>query len=300
MQTRKLPTKLRTYSEGGARLRPNSRRREGLAKPGRNEASLHVPGFRVTETSYAQGFEWGRHFHEDARLAYVLQGQYSESYDDGSTVECAVGTLRFVPARQAHLNRFDAGTRCLTVEVEPQMLLRVERYTQALDRPGEVQGPVAAWLAQRLYEEFQGRDESSMVSLQGILLELLAETARRSGMAPARAVPEWLRRAREYVEANFLRALSLAEIARVARVNRVHLARQFRSYFSTSVGEFIRLKRVEQACRLVSTTSDPLAEIAIDCGFSDQSHFSTTFRRHMGLTPARFREQKVLAAVSRG
>ena len=154
-----------------------------------------------------------------------------------------------------------------------------------------MEGPVPVWLAQRLYEEFQLRDQSSLVSLHGILLELLAETARRACKGPARAVPDWLRRAREYVEANFLRSLSLAEIARVARVNRVHLARQFRSYFETSVGEYIRLKRVEQACKLVSTTSESLAEIAIDCGFSDQSHFSTTFRRHMGLTPARFREQ---------
>ncbi len=261
---------------------------------------MQVGGFRITETLYPEKWESGRRFHEKAWLVCVLEGQYAESYDDGDSVPCSAGSIRFMPRGYAHSKVFDAGTRCLTIEIQPEMMARVEQHTQAMDRPGKVEGPVAAWLAERLYEEFRGRDESTMVSLQGILLELLAETARRAGMGPARAVPGWLQRAREYVEANFLRSLSLAEIARVAHVNRVHLARQFRSYFSTSVGEFIRLKRVEQACKLVTTTSEPLAEIAIDCGFSDQSHFSTTFRRHMGLTPARFREQKAMAADSRG
>jgi AraC family transcriptional regulator len=41
---------------------------------------------------------------------------------------------------------------------------------------------------------------------------------------------------------------------------------------------------------LVSTTNIALAEIAMTCGFSDQSHFSATFRRQVGLTPARFRQ----------
>jgi AraC family transcriptional regulator len=287
MQTRKLSTKVRTYSKS-PRLRTRLRRVAEVL--GREDASLEVAGFRVVETHYAGKSEWVRHAHDRARLVCVLQGRYSESYDGGSA-RCEPGTVRFMPAGYSHSNGFESDTRCLIVEIEPAMLERVERHSQILDRPGEVEGPVAGWLAQRLAEEFAARDESSMVSLQGILLELLAEAARRSGKGPARAVPEWLQRAREYVEANFLRSLSLAEIARVAHVNRVHLARQFRSYFSTSVGEFIRQKRVEQACKLVTTTREPLAEIAIDCGFSDQSHFSTTFRRHMGLTPARFREQ---------
>jgi len=67
-------------------------------------------------------------------------------------------------------------------------------------------------------------------------------------------------------------------------------SREFRRYFSTTVGEFLRRKRIEHACHLVSTTNIALAEIAMTCGFSDQSHFSATFRRQVGLTPARFRQ----------
>ena len=102
--------------------------------------------------------------------------------------------------------------------------------------------------------------------------------------------PRWLRVAREYAEANFLRTVSLAEIASAAGVHRVHLAREFRRYYATTVGEFLRRKRVEHACHLLCSTEDPLADIAVACGFSDQSHFGTTFRKQVGLTPSRFRE----------
>ena len=49
-------------------------------------------------------------------------------------------------------------------------------------------------------------------------------------------------------------------------------------------------RRAHHACKLLSTTDVPLAVIAIDSGFSDQSHFSTMLRRQVGMTPARFRQ----------
>lgn len=252
--------------------------------------TLAVPGFRVIESHHPAELHQRRHCHERAQIIYVVEGRCSETYDGENLVAGAPRTLRYLPPRLAHSNSFEAGSRCLIVEIEPETLARVDKHSKTLGRPGEIQSPTATWLAQRLHQEFLGADTASVVSLEGILLEMLAEAARHAGSGPVRNVPEWLRAAREYVEANFLRPLSLAEVARVARVNRVHLARQFRAYFSTSVGEFLRRKRVEHACHLVTTTNHSLAEVAIDCGFSDQSHFSSIFRRQMGLTPARFRE----------
>ena len=254
-------------------------------------AMRRVPGFRVIENHYPAGLELPRHFHENAYLSYVLEGPYSESYGDAGVVTCAPRLLRYLPPGLAHSNVFDAGSHCLIVEVEHEALRRVNEHSTALDRPGDIQGIGSTWLAQRLFHEFRQGDELALVSLEGILLEMLAEGARQAGVHGSVAViPRWLRIAREYLEANFLRPLSLAEIAGAAGVHRVHLSREFRRYFSTTVGEFLRRKRIEHACHLVSTTNTPLAEIAMTCGFSDQSHFSATFRRQVGLTPARFRQ----------
>lgn len=253
-------------------------------------ATRRVPGFQVVENHYPAGLELTPHRHEHAYLSYVLAGPYAETYGNTNSVVCAPRVLRYLPPEQTHANVFDEGSHCLIVEVETEALRRVEEHTKALDRPGEIQGIASTWLAQRLYHEFRQGDGLALVSLEGILLEMLAEGARHSGADRVAVIPRWLHIAREYLEASFLRQVSLAEIAAAAGVHRVHLSREFRRYFSTTVGEFLRRKRIEHACQLVSTTQIPLAEIAMTCGFSDQSHFSATFRRQIGLTPAKYRQ----------
>lgn len=253
-------------------------------------ATRRVPGFRVEENHYPAGLELTSHRHGHAYLSYVLEGPYAESYGSETSVICEPRVLRYLPPEQVHSNVFDAGSHCLIVEVEAEALKRVEEHTKALEQPGAIQGIASTWLAQRLYHEFRQGDGLALVSLEGILLEMLAEGARRTGADRVAVIPRWLHIAREYLEANFLRQVSLAEIAGAAGVHRVHLSREFRRYFSTTVGEFLRRKRIEHACHLVSTTDTPLAEIAMTCGFSDQSHFSATFRRQIGLTPARYRQ----------
>jgi len=260
-------------------------------------ATRAVPGFHVTERHYASGITLSRHCHENAFLIYGLAGTYTESRASlapgasAANIACPPGVLRFRPPRQEHSNVFESGARCLVVAIEPETLERVGEHTRLLDRPGDIRGVASTWLAQRLDREFRQDDALSLISLEGILLEILADSARLLGaLDPAAPLPRWLRIAREYAEANFLRTLSLSEIAGVCGVHRVHLAREFRRHFSVTVGEFLRRRRVEHACRLVSTTNDPLADVAIACGFSDQSHFCATFRRQVGLTPGRFRE----------
>jgi AraC-like DNA-binding protein len=261
----------------------------------------HVPGFRVIENQYPAGLELSRHYHENACLSYVLDGACSESYESSAAVAnepvvCQPGVLRYLPPGLKHSNVFEEGSHCLIVEVDREALRRVEEHTKALERPGQIQGVASTWLAKRLYHEFRQGDELALISLEGILLEILAEGARHAQpnhTLPTGAVttiPKWLRSAREYLDANFLRPLSLSEIAAAAGVHRVHLSREFRRYFASTVGEFLRRKRIEHACHLVSSTNMPLAEIAMVCGFSDQSHFSATFRRQTGVTPARFRQ----------
>ena len=68
------------------------------------------------------------------------------------------------------------------------------------------------------------------------------------------------------------------------------LSREFRKHYDTTIGEFIRKRRIEHACQLLASSDTSLSEIALVCGFSDQSHFCAMFKSHTGLTPAKFRD----------
>src|SRR4030095_10351225 len=102
-------------------------------------------------------------------------------------------------------------------------------------------------------------------------------------------LPGWLRDARELIHDRFAETITLAEIARALDVHPVHLARMFRKHFQCPMGEYQRRLRVEYASCQLMNTKVPLAEIAQSAGFSDQSHFSNTFRKQTGMTPRKFR-----------
>ncbi len=252
-----------------------------------------VAGFRLFEVEYRAGLELRPHFHPQGHLIYVLSGCYSEACASGA-VELGPKSLRYLPPGHTHGNHFSRAARCVVVEISPAVLARVSQSTKTLERAGQIEGPVSGWLAERLYEEFQRpMVKGGGLALRRMLLELTAEAARRVGQGVARIVPEWLKNARRHLESNCLRSVSLAEIARVSGMHRVHVSREFRKRFGTTIGEFLRNLRVEHARRLLKSTTQTLTDIALDCGFADQSHFSATFRRLTGLTPAVFRQMEL-------
>ena len=67
----------------------------------------------------------------------------------------------------------------------------------------------------------------------------------------------------------------------------VYLACAFRRHYRCTIGEYVRQLRVESACRELSKANTPLSQIALTAGFTDQSQFSRTFKRVIGLTPTR-------------
>jgi AraC family transcriptional regulator len=83
--------------------------------------------------------------------------------------------------------------------------------------------------------------------------------------------------------------LTLTQIAQVVGVHPVYLATAFRKKFGLTIGEFVRKLRIEHACDELIKGDLPLAAIALDAGFVDQSHFSKVFKLQVGTTPANYR-----------
>jgi AraC family transcriptional regulator len=140
-----------------------------------------------------------------------------------------------------------------------------------------------------MYQEFRQADEASVLAIEGIALELAAAFGRASSSLSERHPPRWLVHARELLHARFSDPLSLSEIAAEVHVHPVHLARVFRRVYGSTVGEYVRRLRVEFASQQLLTSDSPLSAIAHQAGFSHQSHFSTTFKRFVGATPAEYR-----------
>jgi AraC-like DNA-binding protein len=70
----------------------------------------------------------------------------------------------------------------------------------------------------------------------------------------------------------------------------VRFARQLRRIFQLTPGQVIARKRLEAAAHLLRDTPQPIAEVALDCGYCDHSAFTRAFREATGMKPRQFRE----------
>jgi len=95
----------------------------------------------------------------------------------------------------------------------------------------------------------------------------------------------------EYIEEHLDSELSLAQMARAVHTSAYHFARQFKAATGMPPHRYVVTRRVERAQQLLGESYDlSLSEIATNVGFSDQSQFSTHFKRVVGITPREFRK----------
>ena len=93
-----------------------------------------------------------------------------------------------------------------------------------------------------------------------------------------------------YLRANIGREVTINELAGRAGVSIGHFITTFRQRYGISPYRYLTASRIREAQRLLRETSCSVADIALEVGFCDQSHFTRTFRQLVGQPPARWRK----------
>ncbi len=110
---------------------------------------------------------------------------------------------------------------------------------------------------------------------------------RRLAMAPWR-----LARVLALIEARLCEDISVTDLAAAAGLSRYHFTRAFRAETGLGPHAYLMQRRCERAKQLMLAGGEPLAGIALACGFAHQAHFTTAFRRAVGTTPGRWLADK--------
>jgi AraC family transcriptional regulator len=98
-----------------------------------------------------------------------------------------------------------------------------------------------------------------------------------------------MRRVRDYMQANLGADLSLDSLAHVACLSRFHLIRMFKLVYGETPHQFLTRLRIEEACRRLKRTSEPISSIALHCGYTNSTHFAAAFRRLVRMTPTAYK-----------
>lgn len=257
---------------------------------------LSVEGFRLTESVHPGAVHVPVHAHRLPTVYFTLSGSFLEA-SAGRELECEPRSVVFRPAEKLHEDRMGRSeVRFFILELAEEKLCGLP--PDWIEETSVRLGTLSA-RALGLYEAFRSGDSSIALRAEELCLEFSREARRRLPDARSAAARR-VRAACEYIRENFRRPLRVEEIARAVGVHPVYLARLFRRSFGCSIAAFLRARRIDDAARRLLRGGEPLAEIALSTGFSDQSHFTREFRREAGRSPARFRRasRRLSAAAS--
>jgi AraC family transcriptional regulator len=93
----------------------------------------------------------------------------------------------------------------------------------------------------------------------------------------------------QYIGEHLSEDISLATLAEVARLSPYHFVRTFKQSFGLPPHRYLSSLRMQQAKSLLANPAMSVTQIGVNLGFSETSSFTTTFRKHTGLTPTAYR-----------
>lgn len=251
--------------------------------------AMPLPSARVVVTQHTPASLVPRHRHDSAFVTYVVQGTYVERVGREHRV-CERGALVLHPRGEEHEDRFgESASTLVSAELDPAHA--IARIIESSGGAPVIATNRLAAIGRTLIDELTLFDTATPLAVESLLLETAALITRERTRL-SQAVPSWLARVDEIIAGRFRERVSLSSIATELRLDPSYLARAYRQHRGTTIGATLRSFRL-QAARASLSSREPLAAIALDCGFADQSHLTRAFRAAFGVTPARYRSRSM-------
>ncbi|MEW5774555.1 MAG: AraC family transcriptional regulator [Thermodesulfobacteriota bacterium] len=273
----------------GGRSRESAR----MWMPGR------LPGVFLLAADYRRQ-DFAPHIHEEYALGVIERGAMAFRYR-GEGLVAPAGCVNLVVPGEAHDGRGAdaAGWSYRMFYLEPSLLARAaselagRRAAAPHFAAGVLRDPGLAARVRGLHRLLE-QDEAPRLALEARLLDLLTHWIARHAVRPPAArragrEPGAVARARDILDARCAEDLSLAYLAAETGLSPWRLARAFAAAVGLPPHAYLVQARVRRARERLAGPQ-PLADLAADLGFADQSHFTRAFKRVVGVSPGAWRK----------
>lgn len=232
------------------------------------------------------GYRLGTHIHDLTGFVVCIDGEYRATVS-GRCHRLRPGDVMVIPKGVEHEEYAPLSTDCLIVS------LHGEGPAQDRLRPMlhgfTVQPAVVSYAhLHRLWFELIAADDLSPAEAEDATVDIVHEWLHTDAGRVAAGLP-WLDRAEQRLRHHFAEANAVSRTADAFGVSAEHFVRAFRGRFGITPGRFVRQRRVMVATRALAESDAPIAQVAQQAGFSDQSHLTRLFQLQFRTTPYRYR-----------
>lgn len=264
------------------------------------EAALYaVPGVAVTIANTPIEFPPGQHAHEQYEFVGSLSEDMSACLDGAGIVMQKQQMMPINPWQRHGVKQTTQVARFISIMCERPFLqeLSIQAFGQAeviFQNIGfSITNKVRLLLGQ-LVDESISQLPGHQVMRHSLVTMLLLEVIRHSennvrGVVEVNPEQAALNRAASYLQQQFARPITVESAALMAGLSPSHFIRAFKRHTGKTPHSYLRDIRIEQASARLRDKSQRITEVALACGFANSSHFSTVFKRVMGISPSDYR-----------
>jgi AraC family transcriptional regulator len=224
------------------------------------------------------------HYHETAHLSFVLNGGVIDKRRSSES-ERISGELMFFRAGEVHQSIYRGfPVRNINIALEPLFFREYEIDESNLPN-WWAEKPQAKFSLLKIYKELSTNDEFSDSSIEMLLLDLINRESSYK-----KTPPVWLKQIVEILHDSWNEEISITDLAEAIGIHPKTISKYFPRYFNCTLGEYRRRLKIEKSLSLIKTSNLSLTEIAYECGFYDQSHFTGIFKELTGFLPKQFKK----------
>jgi AraC-like DNA-binding protein len=208
---------------------------------------------------------------------------------EGDWIELTPGSLVWQVAGDSTIGRSDFSDpyRCLSInfrvaKTTKRYVPRITRWSDLVAVRAFTNELVDLWIRKSVNNEILTAYAYGRLSIQARMAQQRSE---QSGL------PEALQRSQALIEERYPRRLTVTDLSQAAECSVPHLHDLYRRHLQTSPHQAIIERRLQEACRRLSSTYDPVKQIALEVGFSTPAAFSHAFKHYLRMTPLAYRER---------
>lgn len=243
-------------------------------------------GISVVETEYQDKVYEGWHSHSNAHFTYFLKGGTTEKRKSGTEV-LGPGSLLFYHSDELHLNQNTLfPSRNINIELGNHLLEELKFSEDILEKSTQNAAHIK-FLILKIFKETLTADTYTGDSIM-MLFSTLSDAEQK--LSRESSGPVWVKHLKELLNDCWNENPTLNDLSQVLQLNPITISKHFPRYFGCTYGEYMRRLKIDRSLMMLHNQHLALTEIALLCGFSDQSHFIRTFKNLTGFLPKKFQK----------
>jgi len=225
------------------------------------------------------------HFHREGYFSFLMEGQIDETINNHSYVR-SPGMVVYHPPYTPHVNMLNSRKATLFHIEWTEAKKSILNQPENLRENQIIYDERIIKQLRSIYCDIKKNNNDHQIGNKVYDLYLSCEKSNCKKYFIKR--PEWLDQLLAFINNNYDRSLTLDLLSEEVNKHPVHISRTFTKYMFCSVYSYITKLRIEAASSKIKKGQISLAKLAYDLGFSDQSHFSRTFKKYVNISPSSY------------